>query len=179
MQLVKPKFVVEVGVAYGYHALHILDRNPNVQYVGIDPYLAAYDSEDLFYQDVAELFGDNPSGAMDRLFKAVSETLATRFPDRARVMRMVSTAACGTFDDQSLDFVFIDGDHTENAVFADLDSWWAKVRPGGVLAGDDYTWDGVEIAVHRFFKDRPETVQILQEAGQKHQCFWVRKNTLR
>lgn len=41
-----------------------------------------------------------------------------------------------------IDFLFIDGDHRQAAVMADLQSWVPKVRPGGLVAGHDIegTW---------------------------------------
>ena len=46
--------------------------------------------------------------------------------------------------------VFSDGDHSYEAVKADIDAWLPKVRRGGVLAGHDYSdpaWAGVTQAV--------------------------------
>jgi len=57
---------------------------------------------------------------------------------RIRVIRNYSLMACKGFLDAYFDFVYIDADHTETAVYADLNAWYPKVRPGGVLAGHDY-----------------------------------------
>ncbi len=48
------------------------------------------------------------------------------------------------------DLIYIDGSHEEEDVYADLVAWWDLVRPGGVLFGDDWSWDGVRLAVERF-----------------------------
>ena len=42
------------------------------------------------------------------------------------------------FDDESLDFVYIDGNHLYPAVKKDIDLWWPKVKAGGVMGGHDY-----------------------------------------
>lgn len=52
-------------------------------------------------------------------------------------LRLDSTAAAETFDNRSLDFVFIDADHSYEAVKADIAAWRPKVRPGGILCGHD------------------------------------------
>ena len=51
-----------------------------------------------------------------------------------------------------LDLVFIDGDHSFEAVRDDLDAWWPTLRPGGTLAGHDYAIysPGVVRAVLKF-----------------------------
>lgn len=37
-----------------------------------------------------------------------------------------------------IDFLYIDADHSHDGVLADLRAWVPHVRPGGVIAGDDY-----------------------------------------
>lgn len=41
--------------------------------------------------------------------------------------------------DESLDFVYLDGDHTLRGIMFDLHLFSKKVRPGGMVCGDDYT----------------------------------------
>lgn len=55
-----------------------------------------------------------------------------------------------------LDLVFIDGDHSYEAVKHDIQNWKKKVRPGGILAGHDYHSDfpGVVLAVQDCLKDQ-------------------------
>lgn len=48
------------------------------------------------------------------------------------------------------ELIYIDGSHEEEDVYADLVSYWDLVRPGGVLLGDDWGWDGVRLAATRF-----------------------------
>lgn len=62
-------------------------------------------------------------------------------------IRMGSVEAAATFPNASLDFVFIDAAHDYENVLADIRAWWPKVKPGGVLAGDDYYFRGVKRAV--------------------------------
>ncbi|XXX77637.1 class I SAM-dependent methyltransferase [Sorangium sp. So ce134] len=67
-------------------------------------------------------------------FRANMEALGIR----PHVLRMPSTDAAARFADASLDLVFLDGSHDRAAVLADLEAWWPKLRPGGVLAGHDH-----------------------------------------
>jgi len=63
--------------------------------------------------------------------------------------RMTTSEAASLFDDGSLDGVFIDADHTYEAVKKDIQNWMPKVRKGGIFAGHDYvsSWPGVIRAV--------------------------------
>ena len=49
-----------------------------------------------------------------------------------------STEIVKKYDDNSLDFVFIDADHKYESVRADILAWMPKVKKGGILAGHDY-----------------------------------------
>uniref|UniRef100_A0A6H1ZF48 Putative methyltransferase n=1 Tax=viral metagenome TaxID=1070528 RepID=A0A6H1ZF48_9ZZZZ len=40
--------------------------------------------------------------------------------------------------DGSLDWVYIDADHSYASCLADLCAWWSKVKPGGHVMGHDY-----------------------------------------
>ncbi|MFZ4855259.1 MAG: class I SAM-dependent methyltransferase [Desulfuromonadaceae bacterium] len=149
--------VCEVGVAYGYHAEHILDTMVNVEYQGIDPYLAGYDPEDCFVPDVAAMFAAEPQKAMDRLFAVVSCKLSF-YCGRANLIRKPSVVGAAQFVDGYFDLVYIDGDHTFAGVMADLQAWYGKVRKGGIICGDDFNWKGVNQAVLSFMTDRERTV---------------------
>ena len=41
------------------------------------------------------------------------------------------------YDEESLKFVYIDGDHNYEIVKLDMDNWWSRVQKGGYLGGDD------------------------------------------
>lgn len=53
-------------------------------------------------------------------------------------IRAYSVEAAKRFSDGSLDFVYIDANHTLQHVIADLAAWTPKVRSGGLIMGHDY-----------------------------------------
>jgi predicted O-methyltransferase YrrM len=57
---------------------------------------------------------------------------------RAIVIRARSDEAAKSIPDGSLDFVFIDADHSYEGCKRDIATWWPKVRAGGVVGGHDY-----------------------------------------
>ena len=65
-------------------------------------------------------------------------------------LRMTSVEASKLYDDNSLDFVFIDASHEYEFVKEDIKHWFPKVREGGIIAGDDMEWhvaDSIKRAV--------------------------------
>jgi len=55
-----------------------------------------------------------------------------------KIIRKKSMEALEDFEDRSLDWVYIDGNHSLPYVVQDLFYWSKKVRSGGVISGDDY-----------------------------------------
>jgi len=56
--------------------------------------------------------------------------------------KMESHKFLATTDDKEIyDFIYIDGDHTAQAVFLDASLAWKALKPGGIMAFDDYLWE--------------------------------------
>jgi hypothetical protein len=77
----------------------------------------------------------------------VSQAKLDGFYDEARerlaaynhqLIRCFSADAAGLFADESLDFVYIDGNHEFFNVTGDIWRWSKKVRRGGIVAGHDF-----------------------------------------
>lgn len=72
----------------------------------------------------------------DFLYEHTQRVLAP-YPD-CTIVRQTSMEAVSQFLDESLDFVYIDGNHIFHYVAADIYEWSRKVRSGGVVSGHDY-----------------------------------------
>ena len=57
------------------------------------------------------------------------------------------------YDDNTLKFVWIDGDHGPNVVYNHLVNFWPKLKTGGVIAGDDIAYIDVLNDVKKFTKE--------------------------
>lgn len=74
-------------------------------------------------------------------------------------IKMTSIEASKLFEDESLDFIFIDGSHDYVSVKQDINHWFPKVKKGGYIAGDDYVWPETKKAVEEFF-DKKSIIPI-------------------
>ena len=70
---------------------------------------------------------------------------------RFNPIRMSSVEAASLYEDNTLDFVFIDGAHDYDSVMADVAAWFPKVKSGGVIAGHDLPYPPVQRAVTMCF----------------------------
>lgn len=102
--------------------------------------------------------GKDPSGldygkdGPDILYEKFLENVErANCSDVINPVRMGTVDASELYEDESLDFVFIDANHTYDAVKADINCWLPKVRSGGILAGHDYDWVSVRAAVDEKF----------------------------
>jgi len=71
--------------------------------------------------------------------------------DIVNPIKAYSIEAANNYENNSLDFVFIDTDHTYESMTKELEAWYPKIKPNGTLAGHDYDWVGVRKAVDEKF----------------------------
>jgi predicted O-methyltransferase YrrM len=94
----------------------------------------------------------------------VGNMVACGLSDIVKPIQCLSHEGAAHFANGSVDFVFIDADHSREAVLADIRAWLPKMRPGGVLAGHDYCRDDVSGAVHELLgKDNIRVHHILDQ----------------
>ena len=170
--------VLEIGVAYGFHANHILSANQDLVYQGVDPYLAGYDPKDFFVRDVSQLLGNpNPQESMDALFFEVERQLVTGFPDRASLFRGTAQEFARNHKHTQYDFIWVDGDHTFQAVAEDLLFSESVLSKGGIIAGDDYNWPGVKKAIDDFCDLRDFELRVLVRPQKgSHSIFFLTRD---
>jgi hypothetical protein len=115
---------VEIGGHLGEYSAKLLSHSKLSRLYSVDTWSAEFPGLPA---------GMNPfhsfSECADRLWK---------HGHRAVMLRLPSVEAADLFKDNSLDFVYIDGNHTLESVTSDIAAWWPKVRRGGVCAGHDY-----------------------------------------
>jgi len=139
----------EIGVWKGAFTAAFCEAHPSIHMLAVDPWLS--------YPAWLDTKNQMPPDQAVRIMEEAYQDARTRLaPFRHTIVRTFSSDAARDVPDRSLDFVYIDGNHVEAAVFEDLTLWAPKVRPGGFVAGHDY----------RAFKNKP-TIHVI-EAVQRY-----------
>lgn len=127
---IRPITVAEIGTHRGDYARQILARWNIGQLFCVDPW-----SVPPGYEEQAKTLWGN--GTRDDDYAAAMKVLG-KHPEKATAMRMLSHQAVKHFGNESLDLVYLDGDHSKAAVTEDLANWYGKIRIGGVMSGHDF-----------------------------------------
>jgi predicted O-methyltransferase YrrM len=136
----------EIGVDMGHFSEVLCQLNPEAKIYVIDPWQGEYEP----HYEIAK----------------------TRLvPYNCEIIKKTSLEACKDFGDESLDFVYIDADHSYKSVSEDIENWSRVVRKGGIISGHDYG--------HYKYKDRNlGSKRAINEYAAKHnkKLFLVNRN---
>lgn len=153
---------IEIGVARGELAHFFMKNIPNIsEYHLVDPFMGGYDINDSFSNVLKDmqmlpgrwansvLFHMHKHGCTVRLHFGPSMDMAT------------------DFQPQSMDCIFIDGDHTYDGVKKDIVNYHKIVKPGGLLVFDDYSeyFPGVVMAVDEFVAHNNLKIVTINDLG--------------
>jgi predicted O-methyltransferase YrrM len=89
------------------------------------------------------------------------------------LLELPSLEAVNHIEDNSLDYIFIDGDHSYTAVLNDARAYWSKIKPGGIFAGHDWILDDVKQAVTEFREENNITTEI--QFAESQVWFWYKQ----
>ena len=137
----KPIHGAEIGVDSGWLSSYLLRDIPNLHLTMVDPWITFPEDSEIIKS--GDEIAARPQEARDWAYaEALRVTDAEK--DRRCVLRMMSHEAIGKVADKTLDFVFIDAEHTFSGCLRDMTLWAPKLKPGGLLCGHDYKKAGYE-----------------------------------
>ena len=154
----------EIGVWMGNTSQQFLERGVEHLYLvdsySVEPYKnnseASYDEYLAKYSKVT---GEFTEAGFTRYYDNVYKSVVERFKgdSRVTVCRMTSDQWFDNQDDDILDWIYVDGDHSYEGCLRDLNNALSKVKKGGMILGDDFghvgaRWQkpGVTKAVNEF-----------------------------
>ena len=121
------QIICEVGVQEGRNFFLMIEHNPKLA-VAIDPW-----KDDGVVSRNASLYEQEN---LDNQYESI--VALSKEKKFVKVLRKYSFEAVNDFADNYFDMVYIDADHTYEAVLKDIKDWYPKVKRGRFLVGDDY-----------------------------------------
>ena len=117
------KVGVEIGVYKGEFSLKLAQARLSLY--AIDPWRIDTGPVD-----------SRPQDKLDQMYEETKKVLDP-YPN-CKIIRKTSMEAVEGFEDESLDFVYIDANHEFRYIAEDLAEWTRKVKPGGIVSGHDF-----------------------------------------
>ena len=118
------KIGVEVGTQKGEYAEILCKKNPEAKLYCIDP-----------WKKIKDYFEYRSDSLHEKYYRETKERLE-KF--NCELIRKTSIEAVKDFEDDSIDYVYIDGNHSFPSVVNDIYEWSKKVRKGGIISGHDW-----------------------------------------
>jgi predicted O-methyltransferase YrrM len=139
---------VEVGAWFGkstnYLAEQIRESKKNIKFTTVDTWKGT-DDEDI-HQNIVGAFNG------DIFYEFVDNTILSENYETITMIKDTSKNASNQFANGSIDYLMLDAGHSYDALMEDLKAWYNKVKPGGIVSGDDYgVFHGVTQAANEYF----------------------------
>lgn len=151
----KLNIIVELGVRDGKTYFFLLEKCPGIKLVGIDIW------DKIPYRDAKDDLSAWPHSQNELMVRQQ----AKQYGARAMLLKGLTDEFHENFIDHSVDLIFIDADHTYDAVKKDITNWRPKLRKGGFLTGHDIHWPEVRDAVDElviYYEVGPDNVWYSQ-----------------
>jgi hypothetical protein len=143
-----PSHFVEIGAWKGkssaFMAVEIINSNKSIVFDIVDTFKGSeehLDENSTAFEPVLKETGS---------IRSIFDSNMKEVIDRINVFEMDSLEAAKKYEDESLDFIFIDASHDYESVKKDLEVWYPKTKLGGIFAGHDVFYPPVRKAVDEF-----------------------------
>ena len=155
---------VEIGVYHGSNAVRLMKTLPKRLYL-----------IDCWEEQDKQIYND-PCNMNEKVHKSNYMGVCKLFKDieNIRMFKMYSEEALPLFEDHSLDWIYIDGNHGYESTKKDILMWHSKVKMGGWISGHDWSGPAHVQGVHKAVLEvlgQPDFVNILPKPS------WILKKT--
>ena len=142
---------VEVGAWFGKSTNHlatkIKESGKNIKFTSVDTWKGTDDEE--LHQNIVGAFNG------DIFYEFIDNTVLSDNYGTFDTIKDTSHNAANQFQNGSIDFIMLDAGHSYDSLMEDVKVWYNKVKPGGIISGDDYgVFHGVTQAANEFFYEQ-------------------------
>lgn len=142
----KEMIIVEIGSYVGESTLMFSESFKEV--ISIDPFVNDYDPNDLACS----------YAPFEKVYKEFLKN--TLHIPNIKSIRDTSGNAFDLLKSKTWDIVYVDGAHTLDAVWFDIQHYKTIIKPGGFIAGHDYGWGNVRHSIGQLLDDKVDATFI-------------------
>lgn len=142
--------LVEVGAWLGksanYLATKIKELKKEVNFITVDTFKGTED--EALHQNIVGAFNG------DIFYEFIDNTVLSNNYGSFNIIKDTSKNAANQFSNSSIDYIMLDAGHSYEDVTNDIKIWYNKIKPGGIISGDDYGgsyFPGVTKAADEYF----------------------------
>jgi len=138
--LIKAKNIYEIGCWTGHSTSYLAEYAKSIG--GMVTVIDTFQGSPIMTVSIAADF--DPKEEFKRNMKIL------KLDDRIKILHGQAHTFIRDIPNESIDLMFVDGDHRYSRVSQDLEEWWPKVRKGGILCGHDCEsnqWDEDDIEI--------------------------------
>ena len=137
----------EIGVCLAASTELFMKNVPNIKkYYAIDNYPTYIDWNGADFNEERQ-----------SLMKQYAADVLKPYKEKIEFVYEDSSDFANSLENESLDFIFIDGDHSYEGFSKDLNNYFSKVKKGGIVSGDDITLTSIDKGLNDFFaENKPE-----------------------
>lgn len=128
---------LETGVEKGKNAQTMFEIIPNLKLYGVDSYKRHPQASYIYHAEKRNWDDQYLQAAKGQCLKRMNGRNFT-------LLESFTEYAIRDVKDNSLDFVYLDADHSYDFVMQDMILWGRKIRKGGIMSGHDYYIDKSE-----------------------------------
>lgn len=146
---IKNGICLELGVFKGEYSYKILNAGAKKLYM-----VDIWEGIDHDYDDATNN-KNHPEAYLEAL------KIANLFPNNTKMIKKESEEASYLIEEESIDFLYIDANHSYENVKKDIKIWFSKVKRGGIFGGHDYLKTNWEKHIKNKFLFSDENQKIL------------------
>lgn len=138
--------IVEIGSYCGSGTMIFHEVFKNSKILCVDGWEKYYESCSTYDIDKQELELKEAEAIFDERTSGISNIVKNK---------ILSLDFVQTIENDSIDLVYIDGNHDYAFVRDDINHWFPKVKSGGIIGGHDWNWPSVQKAISEIFSKEP------------------------
>ena len=175
----KPNVIIEVGTWKGKSAImmaNVVKRlNLNCKIYCVDTWLGAIEFWD-WLSHTPERNLHLKHGYPQVYYQFLSNVVHTNNQDVIIPVPLPSNLGCKLLKRKNIQsqLIYIDASHETDDVYDDMKHYYELLSPGGIMFGDDYSWESVRNGVSKFVKEQNMSMDAIKEES----VNWILKKPL-